>query len=88
MTLEAFDDYVRLLKFHDWYYDDSDDHMVWTKGNRYEKSLEARAKSNPFMGRALAIWKRYVHNTDRGKEAIAARDAAINEIRTELLITA
>lgn len=88
MTLHEFDAYVELLKFHDWFYDYSDDHQVWATGNARDRRLRSEAQSQPLLKEALAIWERFVHNTDRGEEAIAARDAAINEIRTELLITA
>lgn len=88
MTLHEFNAYVEMLKSHDWFYAYSDDHRVWATGNAVEKVLFEMAAKDSFYKEALAIWKRSIFNTDRGKEAIAARDAALNEIRTELLIAA
>ena len=40
MTLEQFE---QLLKGHDWYYDYSDDHSVWTRGREHaNKIVKAR----------------------------------------------
>lgn len=88
MTLHEFDAYVEMLRKQDWFHNYSDDHRVWATGNAMEKLLFEMAAADSFYKEALAIWKRFVFDTDRGKEAIAARDAALNEIRTELLITA
>ena len=31
----------RLLQFHDWYYDYSDDHSVWSRGQRENDAINA-----------------------------------------------
>ena len=36
--------YNELVRF-DWWYDYSDDHSVWTRGNEKEKELSYRAES-------------------------------------------
>ena len=33
------DEYLKLLKGHDWYYQYSDDHGVWRKGSQSAKNL-------------------------------------------------
>ena len=33
-----------LLKFHDWYYEYSDDHNVWLKGNKQSKVIKDKMK--------------------------------------------
>ncbi len=33
------DEYIKLLKQHDWTYDYSDDHRAWTKGKEQRKVL-------------------------------------------------
>lgn len=35
----SIDDYKSLLARHDWYYDYSDDHSVWTRGSRERSTL-------------------------------------------------
>lgn len=48
VPLESFDDYIMLLKEHDWYYAYSDDHSVWNKGFReFHKLLELRNYYDP-----------------------------------------
>lgn len=32
---------ILLLKSHDWFYDYSDDAMMWQRGNRVEKEIQA-----------------------------------------------
>ena len=44
MTPEE-ENYVRLLKSHDWYYDYSDDHSVWRRGNEAHSRLRGIQKT-------------------------------------------
>ena len=41
MTLEEFE---QLLKAHDWTYNDSDDHRVWTKGREQANNIAKARK--------------------------------------------
>ena len=34
----------RLLQFHDWYYQYSDDHSVWTRGQRENDAINAEQR--------------------------------------------
>lgn len=34
----------RLLSFHDWYYDYSDDHSVWSRGQRERAAILAEQR--------------------------------------------
>lgn len=38
-------EYYEMLKNHDWYYDFSDDHLVWTSGNASKCELELIAET-------------------------------------------
>lgn len=40
-------DYFRELELHDWYYEFSDDHSVWTKAKANEKRLIALRLESP-----------------------------------------
>ena len=42
----TIDEYRKLLKRHDWYYEYSDDHSVWKQGQRAELALREIARSN------------------------------------------
>jgi hypothetical protein len=44
----------RLLAFHDWYYDYSDDHSVWTRGVRERDAINAEQKRLIAQGLATA----------------------------------
>ncbi len=49
-------------KHHDWYYERSDDHGVWSRGksNRQDISrLLDKAKNNGFYAEAEAIFNKY-----------------------------
>ena len=42
------DDYINMLKSHDWFYDYSDDHSVWVRGKAQRGAiLEARKILDP-----------------------------------------
>lgn len=40
------DEYINLLKIHDWYYVFSDDHRVWKAGEEQYKKIMALAKEH------------------------------------------
>ena len=42
------EDYFRRLEAHDWYYEMSDDHGAWVKGNKEDKALREEAKKEGF----------------------------------------
>ena len=51
-----------LLKSHDWYYQYSDDHSAWTRGNEKEKeihSLIATLTKDGKKSEIEALWKKY-----------------------------
>ena len=56
MQLEAF--YNELVRF-DWWYDYSDDHGVWSRGNEREKELSRMAESLGESGRIMFDKFRY-----------------------------
>ena len=40
----------RLLAFHDWYYDYSDDYSAWTRGRREREAINAEVKRLKALG--------------------------------------
>ena len=56
IKLEEF--YNELVRF-DWWYDYSDDHSVWTRGNEKEKELSYRAESLGESGKEMFDKFRY-----------------------------
>lgn len=53
MTL---DEYKALLKRHDWFYEFSDDHREWKRGNEQRKTLEA---AQPMIDPDKSIWRSF-----------------------------
>lgn len=50
------DDYINMLKSHDWFYDYSDDHSVWVRGKAQRGAiLEAKKELDP----DYIIWNQY-----------------------------
>ena len=41
------EDFLKLLKSHDWYYDMSDDHRVWDSGRRESEKIHGLLKQFP-----------------------------------------
>lgn len=49
-------EYRTLLQSHDWYYDYSDDHSVWTRGrNQHVKLQELARKVDP----EYVVWEEF-----------------------------
>lgn len=53
--------YFSQLEKHDWYYNYSDDHRVWTNGSAQAKRLQAIAQENPILIRMLKDYSNWVH---------------------------
>jgi hypothetical protein len=60
-------EYWERLHKHDWYYAFSDDHRVWSAGNRVHSALSAEADTDEWKGNAFEAWSTYVSETIRGK---------------------
>lgn len=52
---------------HDWYYDYSDDHSVWRRGQAAQEILMAEAAKDPAKAKIYADWKKYINNRDLPK---------------------
>lgn len=58
MTNEEF---FRMLESHDWFYEYSDDHGVWTKGKENKKRIQATAQENPLFSRMYSEYVEYIN---------------------------
>ena len=53
-------EYFKELEKHDWYYNYSDDHSVWRKGNENTKRLQAIAQEQPILGRMYTEYSTWI----------------------------
>jgi hypothetical protein len=55
-------EYFKELQSHDWYYEYSDDHSVWTRGKNNSRRLQSAAQENEVMLRMYKDYADYVFN--------------------------
>ena len=53
-------DYLDELRRHDWYYNYSDDHSVWTKGRNNAHRLQAIAAEGGILGKIYEDYSKWV----------------------------
>lgn len=53
---KELEDYVALLRAHDWRYSRSDDYTVWNKGKASYENLIYVAKTDPLLKDLFDIW--------------------------------
>lgn len=66
--------YIVALKRHDWSYQYSDDHTVWSRGRDRQAQLEAARKHSPNHSKAFMACSLYGHGhiTQQGRDAALA----------------
>lgn len=52
--------YFEACEKFDWYYSFSDDHRVWSSGEKKEKELIAEYKNDPIKEKIFNDWQNYV----------------------------
>ena len=65
MTEEELKEYYRQLTWHDWFYEYSDDHSVWRRGNEKERELMRIAQKDK---RAEVLFEGYRSYMFKGAE--------------------
>ena len=55
------EEYFDMLKRHDWFYEYSDDHSVWQKGQSAKAELQSLAKTNDQFAIMLADYNSYIN---------------------------
>ncbi len=53
---KELEDYISLLRAHDWKYDFSDDHTVWSRGKASYEKILSLAKTHPALEDLLKTW--------------------------------
>tara|TARA_X000000950_G_scaffold283858_2_gene385667 strand:+ start:1888 stop:2121 length:234 start_codon:yes stop_codon:yes gene_type:complete len=53
-------EYFEELTKHDWYYDYSDDHRVWTKGRENLKRIQAIAQEIPLFSQMYQDYSNWI----------------------------
>ena len=53
-------EYLTKLKQHDWYYNYSDDHSVWTKGRDNAHRLQAIAAEGGILGKMYEDYSKWI----------------------------
>lgn len=59
-TLEQLQNFYDLCSKHDWYYDYSDDHRVWSRGNSEYDKLKTVGALHPKYQEMFVAWSKYV----------------------------
>jgi len=86
---EEMEEYVKLLKSHDWTYDYSDDHSVWRRGADAHKKLRQMSdKLDP----EHEVWNKYdpfakkdesQYTKTRDKEDLQAKQKALQDLQAD-----
>lgn len=82
------DEFVNMLKGHDWFYDYSDDHSVWIAGRESANKLSAKALSHEIYAEIYRMWADTIFNRADYQDVVAYRNAFIEELKANLTTTA
>ena len=69
MTEEELSEFYKRLGWHDWFYEYSDDHSVWSRGKDAERKLMTDARKDK---RAEVLFESYRSYIFKGSEKPAA----------------
>jgi hypothetical protein len=72
-------DYLDELRRHDWYYNYSDDHSVWTKGRNNAHRLQAIAAEGGILGKIYEDYSKWVF-MDRSERENTPEPTLVNYI--------
>ena len=61
-------EFFKLLEQHDWYYQYSDDHRAWSKGNDQSKRLQAIIQEDSQMTRMYLAYSDYMFRPREQRE--------------------
>ena len=86
-TIELFTAFIHMLRHHDWYFEYSDDHRVWCRGQQNKQEIQATAKSHAIYEQAYKAFTDCLcdANTDAAR---AKRDQIIEHLRNEVCAAA
>lgn len=69
MTMDA-SEFFKLLEKHDWYYQYSDDHRAWEKGNEESRRLQAIIQEDSMMTRMYLAYSDYMFKPLEEREGL------------------
>ena len=72
-------DYLDELRRHDWYYNYSDDHSVWTKGRNNAHRLQSIAAEGGILGKIYEDYSKWVF-MDRSERENTPEPTLVNYI--------
>ena len=61
-------EYFVLCARHDWFYDYSDDHSVWRRGNDMQKIIREVSREMPDYEPIYKAWVSYINALDTGNK--------------------
>ena len=73
-------DYLDELRRHDWYYNYSDDHSVWTKGRNNAHRLQAIVAEGGILGKIYEDYSKWVF-MDRSERENTPEPTLVNYIK-------
>jgi len=86
ITIQEFDAFIKVLTLHDWHYQYSDDHSVWSRGAEADTDIKATSIKDTHCHRAYTAWWQWVWRATLNNSSMTKtkRDEVINHIRNEL----
>ena len=69
MTMDATE-FFKLLESHDWYYQYSDDHRAWEKGNKESKRLQSIIQEDSLYTNMYLAMSDYMFKTLEEREGL------------------
>lgn len=82
-TIEEFAAYIKALSQHDWYYDYSDDHRVYSAGKHQQDRLIGQAQCHSIYRDAYQAY--YAHTYSGQDFSVDKRDRVIEQLRQQIL---
>jgi hypothetical protein len=88
MNIKDINDYVRLLDTHDWFFEYSDDHSVWTKGKKAQTILTNKFKQSPVYEELYSAFAACAITSAPKAQAYAELHETVKQIRENFKETA
>ena len=86
-TAHQIDEFVNLLKAHDWFYDYSDSHNVWVAGRESANKLSAKALSHDSYNQIYRMWQDTIIDRTKFTDVVAHRIAFVEDIKAAVCST-
>lgn len=84
-TEHQIDEFVNMLKAHDWFYDYSDDHQAWTSGRQQANKIAGKALSHEVYDRIYQMWVETVQKRDKFTDPVTYRKDFVDGVKASLI---